>query len=107
MFLRSGFSAPCAAVAALILLVACGETKTHDSSGEPSAAVGDTTSFQLVNCCIKPSCEVCVEKFGRCTCLEDLKAGKAICGECIHGYKEGKGKLKLISIPELKKRPGT
>jgi len=106
MVRRLGFLAINAAAAALVL-AACGETKTRDGSSVPSAEVADTASSQLVNCCIKPSCEICVEKFGRCTCLEDLKAGKAICGECIHGYQEGKGKLKLISIPELKKRPGT
>ena len=106
MVRRSGILA-IGAVAAALILAACGETKTRDNSAPPSAEVADTAAAQLVNCCIKPSCEVCVEKFGRCTCLEDLKAGNAICGECIHGYKEGKGKLKLISIPELKKRPGT
>ena len=70
-------------------------------------AATDSSSAKMVNCCTKPSCIVCVEKFGKCTCLEDLKAGKAICGDCIEGYRQGKGKLKLIAIPELKKREGT
>ena len=94
------------AVAGLILL-GCGGSPPDESAHGGIDSTADSTASQLVNCCVKPSCDVCVEKFGRCNCLEDLKAGRPICGQCIEGYKHGKGKLKLISIPGIKKREGT
>lgn len=90
-----------------LISLGCGEPPADESGHNGMRGKVDSTSSLLVNCCAKPSCDVCVQKFGKCNCLEDLKAGRPICGECIEGYKHGKGKLKLISIPELKKREGT
>lgn len=95
------------AVTVALLFLSCAGPKTEQSVHHRSAGSGDSTGGRIVSCCIKPSCDVCVQNFGKCTCLEDLKAGRPVCGECINGYKEGKGKLKLISIPEIKRREGT
>jgi len=90
-----------------LIILGCGGSPQDESRHPAVDSTADSTRSQLVNCCITPSCDVCVEKFGRCNCLEDLKAGRPVCGQCIEGYKHGKGKLKLISIPEIKKREGT
>ena len=52
-------------------------------------------------CCVKPGCEYCIKKFGRCECY--VKKNDPICGQCYDGYKEGRGKFKLINLNELKK----
>ena len=80
------------ALAGLILL-GCTGSPPDATSRRGADSTADSTAGRIVNCCIKPSCEVCVEKFGRCNCLEDLKAGRPICGQCIEGYEHGKGKL--------------
>ena len=90
-----------------LTVTGCGGSPPDASGHRNVDSTADSTASQVVNCCTKPSCDVCVEKFGKCNCLDDLRAGRPICGECIEGYKHGKGKLKLISIPELKKREGT
>jgi hypothetical protein len=96
----------CVILASVLFVVGCGESPKTDSEHHQVTSTADSGRGK-VNCCTRPSCETCVEKFGKCTCLDDLKAGKPICGECIQGYKAGKGKLKLITIPKLKKREGT
>ena len=54
-------------------------------------------------CCTRPGCLQCVKERGRCTCYADLKRKDPICGQCLEGYKNGEGKLKLVSIPELER----
>ncbi len=56
------------------------------------------------DCCTDPGCLECVTDRKNCACYLNIKAKDPICGECLTGYKEGKGKLKLVSIPELEKR---
>jgi len=53
------------------------------------------------DCCTKPGCFQCIEEKGGCSCYQDLKKKDPICGQCLEGYKNGEGKLKLVSIPEL------
>jgi len=54
-------------------------------------------------CCVKPGCTECIGKRDSCGCYLDIRKDDPICGECFDGYKEGRGKLKLVSIVELEK----
>lgn len=55
------------------------------------------------DCCTDPGCTECMLNPGECTCQANLRQKDPICGECLTGYKEGRGKLKLVSIVELEK----
>ena len=57
----------------------------------------------LYDCCIKPGCDHCILKEGQCDCYKNIRKSDPICGECLRGYKAGRGKLKLVSIPELER----
>ena len=57
----------------------------------------------LYDCCMKPGCTLCISQDQRCDCYLDIARKDPICGECFEGYKEGRGKLKLVSIVELER----
>ena len=108
-------------MAAALLLIGCTDRQegsridvtSHETalSGKVSVALRDSLLRNgLYDCCIKPGCDHCILKDGRCDCYENIRKSDPICGECLRGYKEGKGKLKLVSIPELeqiRKEKGT
>jgi hypothetical protein len=41
-------------------------------------------------CCIRGGCNECAQE-GACACGSDLAAGKGVCGECLDGWKAGRG----------------
>ena len=50
------------------------------------------------SCCIKApkeakgtGCDLCAKENGSCNCGANLAAGKGVCGECLGGWKTGKG----------------
>lgn len=57
----------------------------------------------LYDCCIEPGCTECIADHGECHCHVDIRRDDPICGECLKGYKQGQGKLKMISIPRLER----
>jgi len=97
--------------AAGLLLIGCtdqqgGELSNQEST--PSRQVSEALRDSLVrnglyDCCMKPGCDHCILKEGQCDCYESIRKSDPICGECLRGYKAGKGKLKLVSIPELER----
>lgn len=55
------------------------------------------------DCCVRPGCTECIESRDSCGCYIAIKSNDPICGECLDGYKEGNGKLKMVSIVDLEK----
>ena len=63
----------------------------------------DTAKMKLAeqgkySCCIKApkdakgtGCDLCAKENGSCNCGANLAAGKGVCGECLGGWKTGKG----------------
>ena len=63
----------------------------------------DTAKMKLseqgkYSCCIKApkeakgtGCDLCAKENGSCNCGANLAAGKGVCGECLGGWKTGKG----------------
>jgi hypothetical protein len=54
-------------------------------------------------CCIKapehstvPGCDLCARMNGSCRCGANLAAGKGVCGECLSGWKSGRGAMKGV-----------
>jgi hypothetical protein len=48
------------------------------------------------SCCTKPSCSLCARVNGSCNCAENVKAGRGACGECLGGWKSGRGSVKGV-----------
>jgi hypothetical protein len=42
-------------------------------------------------CCLKEGCNACILAHGSCPCYNNLKEGKAVCGECYIGWQTGNG----------------
>ncbi len=55
------------------------------------------------DCCVRPGCTECIGNRDSCGCYMAIKSKDPICGECLDGYKEGMGKLKMVSIVDLEK----
>jgi len=55
------------------------------------------------DCCTRPGCTECIGTRDSCGCYIAIKSKDPICGECLNAYKEGSGKLKMVSIVELEK----
>ena len=80
-----------------------GRNENIRADGREQRAVRDSLLERgLYDCCTDPGCVECV-KDGQCACDRKIRAKDPICGECLRGYKDGKGKRKLISIPELER----
>lgn len=53
------------------------------------------------SCCMKPACDVCARISGSCSCAENAKAGKGVCGECYGGWKAGQGAIRGVKADQL------
>jgi hypothetical protein len=45
------------------------------------------------SCCVKPSCSLCARVNGSCDCGANVQAGRGACGECLGGWKAGRGSV--------------
>ncbi len=43
------------------------------------------------SCCTKEGCNQCIITYGSCSCYENIKEGKPVCGECYAGWQMGEG----------------
>lgn len=57
------------------------------------AAKRKLTTQGKYTCCVKPSCDLCARRKGRCDCAATAAAGKGACGECAAGWLAGRGTL--------------
>jgi hypothetical protein len=56
-------------------------------------------------CCVKPGCDLCLLRKGKCTCAEDVKAGRGGCGECQAGWTAGRGAVPQVKASEVPLHP--
>ena len=54
------------------------------------------------SCCVKPGCDMCPMTRGACSCAENAKSGRGVCGECMGGWKAGRGSVKGVSAKSVK-----
>lgn len=63
-------------------------------------------------CCVKApegaksaGCDLCAARNGSCNCAANLAAGKGVCGDCLSGWKAGKGAIPGVKAAEVKLLP--
>lgn len=56
-------------------------------------------------CCIRPACNLCAKTTGSCACAVNIGKGKGACGECLGGWKAGRGALKGVKAADVKLLP--
>jgi len=56
-------------------------------------------------CCVKPSCSLCARVNGSCNCGPNVQAGLGACGECLGGWKAGRGAMKGVDRDSVKMLP--
>ena len=60
-------------------------------------------------CCVKPpptakagGCDTCAKMHGSCNCGANLAQGKGVCGDCLAGWKTGRGAFPNVNKDEVK-----
>jgi hypothetical protein len=73
------------------------------------AAKRKLTAQNRFACCIQPppearapGCDWCVREVGSCACGINLMAGKGVCGECVGGWRDGRGTFRGVQGKEIK-----
>ncbi|MBI4419030.1 MAG: hypothetical protein HY563_09640 [Ignavibacteriales bacterium] len=109
------------ALLALLAMASCGkERRSHTGAAAADSLRSDSVKTRVTlsvaererlrewlmregryDCCTKPGCTECITSRDSCGCSLAIKQKDPICGECLDGYKEGRGKFKLVSIVEL------
>jgi len=56
-------------------------------------------------CCVKPACDLCLRKNGSCACAANVARGLGACGECMAGWKNGRGAMPGIAADSVKLLP--
>jgi hypothetical protein len=56
-------------------------------------------------CCVKPSCDLCLRKNGSCACAANVVRGLGACGECMAGWKNGRGSMPGVAADSVKLLP--
>ena len=54
-------------------------------------------------CCIKPTCTMCLYDATECPCGKSIKTDDPVCGECFRGWQKGKGSIKGINPLQVKR----
>jgi hypothetical protein len=53
------------------------------------------------SCCVRPSCSLCARVNGSCNCAANVQAGRGACGECLGGWKAGRGDVKGVKADSV------
>ncbi len=56
-------------------------------------------------CCVKPGCSICLLTEGSCSCAAKAASGLGVCGECLGGWKSGRGTVKGVSAKSITLAP--
>jgi hypothetical protein len=106
------------AVAVACVLLAATAAAAHDPKGKklgPTKAKADLEAARTAmdaakarlaadgrySCCTKPSCDTCARVNGSCNCAANVEAGKGACGECVEGWKAGRGALDGVEPDQI------
>ena len=120
------FSRGLLAAVLMLLLLAGTEALAHPPSSKPLPPTQATAELQKARqlmdaakmklmqsgkygCCIKApvgskaaGCDLCARVNGSCNCAANLAAGKGVCGECLGGWKAGKGVMPGVRAEGIK-----
>jgi hypothetical protein len=56
-------------------------------------------------CCVKPGCGLCLRAKGACDCAASIDAGTGVCGECLAGWRAGRGSVRGVNGAMVCHRP--
>ena len=70
--------------------------------GEAEEAKASLARQGRYACCIHPSCNECLHKYGQCHCRDAVRKEGPCCGECTEGWLEGKGTVEGAPCPECR-----
>ena len=90
-------------------------TDSVDAKGKPVPAIPieEMTRTQLTaykqlliekgffDCCIEPSCRMCLFEFEECPCKHRAKREEGVCDQCFDGWQAGKGNVKGVKPDEI------
>ena len=84
-------------------------TKAQPHIGKASellkAAKKKLTKDGKYSCCVRPSCDLCARTNGACGCKQTAAAGLGVCGECLGGWKAGRGAVRGVKEKDVKLLP--
>ncbi len=107
----------------LVLALSAGAHPPQNTNLPPTKATGDLqTARRLMDaaktkltqagkyaCCIKApegakaaGCDLCARVNGSCNCAVNLAAGKGVCGDCLSGWKTGRGAIPGVKPDSVK-----
>lgn len=55
------------------------------------------------DCCIEPSCRMCLFEFEECPCEHRAKKNEGVCDQCFDGWQVGKGRVQGIKPEDVKR----
>jgi hypothetical protein len=53
-------------------------------------------------CSVRPSCDLCARTTGSCNCGPNAAAGRGVCGECLGGWRAGRGAVKSVDSKSVR-----
>jgi hypothetical protein len=72
--------------------------------GEAEEAKANLEKQGEYRCCVRPTCNECLLKRGRCHCRDIAAKGGPCCGECTEAWLEGHGAVEGLDAIELLRR---
>jgi hypothetical protein len=72
--------------------------------GEAEEAKANLEKQGEYRCCVRPTCNECLLKRGKCHCRDVAAKGGPCCGECTEAWLEGHGTVEGLDAIELLRR---
>ena len=72
--------------------------------GEVEEAKAGLARQGRYSCCVSPTCNECLLKYGQCHCRDAVRKEGPCCGECTEAWLEGKGTVEGVTAWEILER---
>lgn len=69
--------------------------------GEVAAAKASLAQQGRYSCCVEPSCNECLLKYGQCHCRDVVRKDGPCCGECTEAWIEGRGVVEGVNAWDI------
>jgi hypothetical protein len=72
------------------------EADLRAAKAKLAAAKKDLQAKGRHACCVKPACDLCMRRNGSCACAANVARGLGACGECMAGWRAGRGSIAKV-----------